>query len=180
MANDGGVQAAVLGYPVPQEPERPRPNGRRRATSPLGRAFRVTLLLKGANAILEIVGGVLFLIVSPSSVSGLVGALTQRELSEDPNDVIALHLRDAVAHFGGARLFGAVYLLSHGLGKLVLVLEIFRGRLWAYPAMLVLLAVFIVYQTYRLALSFTFGMFALTVFDIVVFSLTWREYGRQR
>jgi uncharacterized membrane protein len=45
--------------------------------------------------------------------------------------------------------------------------------------MLVLLGVFIVYQTYRLALSFTFGMFALTSFDIVVVLLTWREYGRQ-
>jgi uncharacterized membrane protein len=139
----------------------------------------VTLLLKGADAVLEIIGGVLFLIVSPSTVSGVVGALTQHELSEDPNDVIAVHLRDAAANFGGARLFGAAYLLSHGLGKIVLVLEIFRGRLWAYPAMLVLLGVFIVYQTYRLALSFTFGIFALTSFDIVVVLLTWREYGRQ-
>jgi len=132
----------------------------------------VTLLLKGADAVLEVIGGVLFLIVSPSSVSGLVRALTQHELSEDPNDLIAAHLRDAVAHFSGARSFGAAHLLSHGLGKIVLVLEIFRGRLWAYPAMLILLAVFIVYQTYRLAHGFTFGMFALTAFDIVVVWLT--------
>ncbi len=109
-----------------------------------------------------------------------MGALTQHELSEDPHDLIAVHLRDAVAHFGGARFFGAVYLLSHGLGKIVLVLEVFRGRLWAYPGMLVPLAVFIVYQTYRLADSFTLGMLALTAFDIVMVWLTWQEYGRQR
>jgi len=162
------------------KPQRARPNDSRRANPPLGRAFRVTLLLKGADAVFEVIGGVLFLVVSPSSVSGLVRALTQHELSEDPNDPIAAHLRDAVAHFSGARSFGAAYLLSHGLGKIVLILEIFRGRLWAYPGMLVLLAVFIVYQTYRLARGFTFGMFALTAFDIVVAWLTWREYRRQR
>ena len=146
----------------------------------MGRAFRISLLLKGADAVLEIIGGILFLIVSPQSVSKLVVTLTQRELSQDPNDFVALHLRDAVAHFGGARWFGAMYLLSHGIGKIVLVVAIFRGKLWGYPGMLVLLSLFVVYQTYRLMLGFTLGMFALTVFDVVIIGLTWQEYRRQR
>jgi uncharacterized membrane protein len=162
------------------EAERPRLDGARRAAAPLGRAFRVSLLLKGADAVLELIGGALFLIVAPSSVNALAVVLTQHELSEDPHDLIAAHLRDAVAHFGGSRFFGAVYLLSHGLGKIVLVFEIFRGRLWAYPGMLVLLAVFIAYQAYRLAHGFTLGMFALTVFDVVIVWLTCQEYRRQR
>ncbi len=151
-----------------------------RPAAPMGRAFRVSLVLKGADAILEVVGGVLFLVVSPASLGWLVVTLTQHELSEDPHDVLAVLLRDAVAHFAGTRWFGAAYLLSHGFAKIVLVLEIFRGRLWAYPGMLVLLALFVAYQTYRLIVGFTVGMFALTMFDIVVIGLTWREYGRQR
>jgi len=146
----------------------------------MGGAFRMSLLLKGADAVLEIIGGILFLIVSPASVSRLVATLTQHELSEDPHDLIAVHLRDAVGHFAGARWFGTAYLLSHGFSKIVLVLEIFRGRLWAYPGMLLLLTLFVAYQTYRLSLGFTVGMFALTVFDIVIIGLTWREYRRQR
>jgi uncharacterized membrane protein len=92
----------------------------------------------------------------------------------------SVHLREAVGHFGGARYFGAVYPLSHGLGKIVLVIEIFRGRLWAYPAMLVLLGAFIAYQVYRLTHGFTLRMFALTMFDGVIVWLTWRGYGRRR
>jgi uncharacterized membrane protein len=129
---------------------------------------------------LEIVGGVLFLIVPPSALGRVVLALTQHELSEDPRDVVARLLREIAEHLGGARFFGAVYLLSHGVSKIVVVVEIFRGRLWAYPAMLVLLAAFIVYQSYRLVHAFTMGMLALTVFDMIVVWLTWREYGRQR
>ncbi len=146
----------------------------------LGRAFRVSLILKGADALLEVVGGLLFLLVPPSALGRIVTALTQHELSEDPNDLVASFLRNTAQHFGSARSFGAVYLLSHGLSKIVLVVEIFRGRLWAYPAMLVLLGAFIVYQSYRLVHAFTVGMLALTLFDSIVVWLTWREYGRQR
>ena len=152
----------------------------RRASAPLGRAFRVSLILKGADAALEIVGGVLFLAGPPSALGRIVVALTQHELSEDPHDLVAGLLQQAAQHFGGARLFGAAYLLSHGVSKIVLVVEIFRGRLWAYPAMLVLLGAFIVYQSYRLVHAFTVGMLALTIFDLIVVWLTWGEYGRQR
>ncbi len=152
----------------------------RRARAPLSGAFRVSLILKGADAALETAGGVLFLLVSPSALGRIVVALTQHELSEDPGDPVVGLLRHAAEHFGGARLFGAVYLLSHGVSKIVLIAEIFRGRLWAYPAMLVLLAAFIGYQSYRLTRVFTVGMLALTLFDVIVVWLTWREFGRQR
>lgn len=155
-------------------------HNRRRARLPLGRAFRISLLLKAADAVLEMVGGVLFLVVPPSAVGHLVAVLTQHELSEDPGDRVARILRETVQHFAAGRHFGAIYLLSHGVSKIVLVVEIFRGRLWAYPAMLVLLATFIVYQSYRLVRAFTVGMLALTLFDAIVICLTWREYGRQR
>jgi uncharacterized membrane protein len=152
----------------------------RRASLPLSRAFRVGLLLKAADAMLEIVGGILFLVVPPSALDRIIVALTQHQLSEDPGDRVALLLRETAQHFASGRYFGAVYLLSHGLSKVVLIVEIFRGRLWAYPAMLVLLGTFIVYQTYRLVRAFTLGIFALTLLDMIVFWLTWREYGRQR
>ena len=153
---------------------------KRRRRSELGRAFGVALILKGADAVLEIVGGVLFLLVPPSKLGRIVVALTQHELSEDPGDLVVRLLQQAAQHFGRSRIFGAVYLLSHGVSKIVLVVGIFRGHLWAYPAMLVLLGAFIVYQSYRLARTFTFGMLGLTVFDIIVVWLTWREYRRQR
>src|SRR5258708_197245 len=128
---------------------------------PLSSTFRASLLLKGADAVLEVVGGVLMLVVSPAGVSRLIVALTQHELSEDPADFIAVHLQKAVSHFGSSRSFAAAYLLSHGLGKIILVAAIFRGRLWAYPGMIVLLLLFIAYQIFRMSNVFTVGMLAL-------------------
>lgn len=45
----------------------------------------------------------------------------------------------------------------------------------AYPGIIVLLVVFIVYQLYRLARGLTLGLSLLTAFDAFVVWLTWRE-----
>lgn len=36
------------------------------------------------------------------------------------------------------------------------------------------------YQTYRIALSPTGGLIGLTIFDLIIVALTWREYQQQR
>jgi uncharacterized membrane protein len=62
----------------------------------------------------------------------------------------------------------------------VLVAALLRDQIWAYPWMIVFLIVFIVYQIYRMTFAFSIGLLALTVFDLVVVWLTYREYGKQR
>ncbi len=49
--------------------------------------FRVALLFKGLDGILEIVGGVLFLLFNPGQLDSLAKMLTQHELSEDPGGI---------------------------------------------------------------------------------------------
>ena len=147
----------------------------------LDRAFVVGIVLKGLDGILEVVGGALLLVVSPATIDRLTRALTQHELSEDPRDFLATHLLHYTgALTGSAVRFGAVYLLSHGLVKIVLVAALLRNQLWAYPWMIVFLLGFIGYQLYRLTFAPTIGLVGLTVFDAVVTWLTWREYQRQR
>lgn len=56
-----------------------------------------------------------------------------------------------------------------------------RDKLWAYPWMIALLLAFIAYQIYRVtAVHFSAGLVALTVFDIAMVWLTWREYRSKR
>jgi len=45
----------------------------------LNRIFRIGLGLKGADGVLELVGGVLLLVVSPSQISSAARLLTWRE-----------------------------------------------------------------------------------------------------
>jgi uncharacterized membrane protein len=141
----------------------------------------VGIIAKGLNGVLELVGGVLLLLVSPSQIHRLVVVMTQGELSEDPRDVVAKYLLHTAAGLtAGATLFGAVYLLLHGLVKVVLVVALLRDKLWAYPWMITVIGLFIGYQLYRIVMDPTAGLIALTVFDLVVVALTWRELRQQR
>jgi uncharacterized membrane protein len=76
-------------------------------------------------------------------------------------------------------LFGAVYLLAHGLVKVILVAALLKNQLWAYPWTITFLGVFIVYQLYRLSLKPSVGLTVLTIFDAGIAWLTWREYRKQ-
>jgi Predicted membrane protein len=51
--------------------------------------FEVSVLLKGAHALVECIGGLVLALASTASIGGLVNRLTQEELIEDPTDLIA-------------------------------------------------------------------------------------------
>lgn len=154
---------------------------RQRPSGWLDWSFTVALALKGIDGLLELVGGFLLLAVPRHTLEAWLVALTQHELSEDPNDVIATTILAGVQGLSdSSQTFYAWYLLAHGVVKVVLVAAVLRSRLWAYPWMIGFLAMFIAYQGYRFVLDPTLGMGLLTGFDVVVLWLTHREYGRQR
>jgi uncharacterized membrane protein len=147
----------------------------------LDRTFAVGIILKGLDGVLEVVGGLVLLVVSPAAIDSLTRALTQHELSEDPHDFLATHLLHAAGSLTSASVrFGAVYLISHGVVKVVLVAALLRNKIWAYPWMIAFLIAFIAYQVYRMTFAFSIGLLALTVFDVFIAWLTYREYGKQR
>jgi uncharacterized membrane protein len=141
------------------------------------RAFQISVILKGIDAAIETLAGVALYFIGTDAITALVRRLTFHELTEDPNDFIASHLLHAAENFSvGSKTFYAFYLTSHGVLKLALVAGLLRGKLWSYPASLVVLGLFIVYQVYRFAFTHDPGLVALTVLDIVVIGLVWHEY----
>jgi uncharacterized membrane protein len=120
----------------------------------LDTTFEVSIILKGLDGLLELVGGLLLLAVSPATIgNGLTGSAVR---------------------------FAAAYLLVHGIVKVFLVVALLRNKLWAYPWLIFTLVVFIGYQLYRIALVPSAWLIALTVFDAFVVWLTWREWQKQR
>jgi len=147
----------------------------------LDRTFEVGIILKGLDGAVEVVGGLLLLVVPASLINSLAVSLTRGELSEDPHDLIATHLLRTAHGLTGAGLwYGALYLLSHGILKVLIVWALLRNKLWAYPWAILFLLVFIVYQTYRVALDRSLGLAALTIFDTFVAWLTYREWQQQK
>jgi uncharacterized membrane protein len=141
--------------------------------------FRVGIVLKGCDGIIEIFAGLGLLLFSHVAIQNVVIFLTRHELIEDPHNLIANYvvglsrtLRISTQHFGG------IYLLGHGILKAALVIGLLRKVLWVYPAAALVLTLFIVYQTYRISLNHSLLLSALTVFDLGILLLIWWEYRR--
>ncbi|MDB5237413.1 MAG: rane protein [Parcubacteria group bacterium] len=139
--------------------------------------FRVSVLLKGAFSVLEIIGGILILFVRPSFVALIVSFLTRGELMENPNDYIATQLVHLAHSFSASlQLFLAFYLLSRGIVKLGLVVALLKDKIWAYPVSLAVLGLFVLYQLYQIATQHSVIVMGITLFDLIVMYFIWREY----
>jgi len=147
----------------------------------LDRTFEIGIILKGLDGVIECIGGALLLFVSPDTINAIVEAWTREELSQDPHDLVANYLLNT-AHglTGSGLLFGALYLLSHGLVKIILVVAVLKNKLWAYPWLIVFLLVFIVYQVYRIGLDHSLGLVGLTIFDAFIAWLTYLEWQKRK
>jgi uncharacterized membrane protein len=143
----------------------------------LDRTFFVSVVIKGFDGLLELVGGILLFMVKPDRINAATRFLTQHEIDQDPHDFIDTHLRTLTAHLSlSTTLFDAAYLLIHGIVKMVLVWAVLRGHVRAYPWMIGFLVAFIGFQLYELAHVFSAGLVLLTLFDAFIVVLTWREY----
>jgi uncharacterized membrane protein len=144
-------------------------------------SFLVGIVLKGINAVLEIAAAIGLFFVTPGKFFQAVSALTARELLEDPQDKLANYFLHAASAFSvDARLFIFVYLLSHGLIKICLVIALLKRYLWAYPLAMAVFGGFVVYQLYRFTHTHSAWLIVLTVFDMLVIILTWLEYDNLR
>ena len=148
------------------------------AKTPLDKAFEVSILLKGLDGLIETLSGIFFLFIHPDEVT----RFAQRITAENPHSFFGRHILDWAQSFTkGAAIFAALYLLSHGLVKLVLVGAILREHLWAYPGLIIVTIGFVVYQMYHMAAhGLSGGYLFLTAFDLLIIFLTTKEYGKQK
>lgn len=146
----------------------------------LHEVFRIGIVLKGIDGLVETLGGSLVWLLTPASATRIVRALFRHELAEDPHDFLVNHLLWASRHLAASRWFATAFLLTHGLVKIVLVGALWFNRLWAYPAMIAVLGGFVVYQTVRVVETHSMILGLLTAFDLFFIWLTWREYREQK
>jgi uncharacterized membrane protein len=147
----------------------------------LDKAYEIGILIKGIDGVLELIGGALVLFLSPHAITGVTNFLTQDALQENPHNFIATHIAKTGNHLAaGHNIFAALFLLTHGLVKVVLVVCLLLNKLWAYPWALGVLGLFLVYQIYLLATAPTFSMAFLTVLDVIIIGLIYREWQQIR
>jgi uncharacterized membrane protein len=140
--------------------------------------FDITLILKGAHAFIETIGGLLLYAVSTANILRIVTFFVQGEIREDPHDIVANYFLQMGASLGGSsKSFVALYLLGHGIINGVMVVSLWKEKLWAYPFSFVVLGAFMAYQLYLLTFGFSVWLAAFTMLDMVILILVWHEYG---
>lgn len=143
--------------------------------------FHLGVITKGLDGVLEVAGGIALWLVSPGLIVRWVGILTQDEVARNPHDIIAHHLRLAASRLSvSGRHFLAIYLLAHGIVKILVVVALLKNRLWAYPLSIGVFGGFIAYQLYRFTLTRGAGLIVLSVFDLIVIWLIWMEYRARK
>jgi uncharacterized membrane protein len=143
--------------------------------------FWTVVVLKTADALLEVLGGVILIFISAAAINRVVHGLVRPELVEDPGDLIVHYILKYLGHVSPAsKAFAVLYLLIHGAVKLVVVGALWLKQLWAYPLAGVIFAGFIVYQMVRFACTLSIWMIALSVLDLILIALLPREYHRAK
>ncbi len=143
----------------------------------LHKVFEASLLAKGIFAAIESLAGLALLLTANATIQRGIDWLTRNELIEDPSDPIAARVTAMASRFdASSQHFYAVYLLSHGLVKLIIILMLARRIRAAYPVGIIVFGAFIIYQLHRWTLTHSPMMLILSAFDAIVIWLTWREW----
>ena len=139
--------------------------------------FELGLALKGFNGLWETVSGTVVLLASKATLEKWLIALAYRELLEDPDDKVIVFIAGTLLDPAtSTKTFVALYILLHGLLNIFLAIQLYRKKHWAYPATIVIIAVMISYQLYRIAIHHSVILTILTLFDAFFIYLTWHEY----
>ncbi len=149
--------------------------------SKLDRAFYLTLGVKAADGVLQLLAGLALLFVKPSQIGSRLGFFTERSFDSDTDDVIFRGISHYLSHLNGGNLkFAAIYLIADAVIKLILINEIFHKRYWAYIGLIVVLSALAIFQTYKIIYTHSVVLTVLTLFDLLVIYLSAKEYNRHQ
>lgn len=152
-----------------------------RGRSFLHESFEVGIALKGFDGLLEFLGGVIILLMKPAEMNDLVRNMCEHLLARAPHSAVAIHMFNASQNMtDSSAQFAALYLISHGLVKALLVTCIWLGKLWAYPLTIGVFSAFAAYQVFRFTHTHSWALVILTIFDVLIILLTWNEYRHQK
>ena len=141
--------------------------------------FQFSLWIKVLGSIGEMVGGIFIAFIPSTFVLNIALLLAQGE--NDSDDFLSRGLLSAAHSFAISNsLFIGAYLFVRGLVQFLLVIALFRNKLWAYPLLLLVLLILVVTQTYDIYLSHSIATGVITVIDLVTIYLVWHEYQMVR
>ena len=125
--------------------------------------FQISVALKGLHGLVEIAGGLALALFSTDSVLRLIYRF-------DRHDWVARHFST------GEHDYYTFFFLSHGALNLVVAILLLLEKLWAYPAAMAVLALFVALQLFRFTHVHDPALIVFSVLDLIVIALAIHEY----
>jgi uncharacterized membrane protein len=125
--------------------------------------FQITVALKGLHGLVEVAGGIALGLFSTDSILRLL-------YHWDRHQWVTRHFSTGEHHYY------VWFFLSHGALNLALAVGLLLEKLWAYPAAMVVLALFILLQMHRFIHVHDPGLVIFSILDVIVIALAVHEY----
>lgn len=139
--------------------------------------FYSGLIFKAVNALIEVSGGFIMIVLNHEWLNRLIKLIALPELIEDPRDMIMNYFITMGQNFSISTQHSvAIYMLLHGTTKLVVIWLLLTKKLWAYPFAVVVFALFIVYEMYSYIHSLSVIMLIMVIIDIAIVVMIILEY----
>jgi len=145
------------------------------------RIARFLVYFKGIFGIIELITGFGLLLVGKKSLNNVMLWLVDLEPFERHPRLLDSTTKFIAEHIlGSLHTLIALYMIVHGLVAIAVVIALVHKKLWAFPTAGIILALFIIYQIYRLALVFSLALLIFTLIDIAIIYFLRYEYKRVR
>lgn len=144
-------------------------------------AYLIIIAIKGIDGVVETILGLAIWSSGAARFHAFLLGFAAPELQEQPGAVTQF-LRDAAAQLMDSSVgFIVLYLLAHGVLKVVLALVLLTGGgRWVYPVASVILAGFLAFLSWHLAEQWSNWVLALALFDLVTLLLVLNEWRNEK
>ena len=145
-------------------------------------AYLITIAIKGIDGAIETVLGLLIWAGGADRFHTFLLGFTAPELMEAPSGAFMQLLRSGAAQLMDSSVgFVVLYLLAHGVLKVVLALVLLTGGgRWVYPVATTILTGFIGFMSWHLAEQWSNWVLAFALFDLFTLLLVLNEWRNER
>lgn len=140
---------------------------------------KTIIYAKGIFGIIELIIGIILFFSGPKALNKYTIWLLDFE-PLNHSDKITDYTTQFVVNtiLGDMHTLISLYLITHGLVFITVVIALVHKKLWAFPTAGIVLIGFILYQLYELATAFSILLLIFTLLDLMIMVFLRYEYKR--
>jgi uncharacterized membrane protein len=139
--------------------------------------FNISIVLKGVDGLIELIGGVLFAILEKEVILKLIIDFLSYDLFKIPNKTV-LELATTVSHDldTSIRNFIIAVLIGNGFIKIAFAIGLLLRKMFIFPISIIFLIGLLIYQIIQTFYTPSLYLIFFNLFDFAVIVVIWLQY----